>query len=277
MPDNRLPDKITAGKTAGDEITFNDEQMLHYSRQIMLPEFGIEGQQRLHDAHVLIMGIGGLGSPAALYLAASGVGTMTLVDFDTVENSNLQRQIVHNTNSIGNSKVSSARQTLQNINPEIRINCIGKKLSQESLEALLDDVSCVIDATDNFDTRFMINRACVSKKTPLVSAAAIQYEGQISVFDLSQDDSACYACLFNEHEAEENTNCSDNCILAPVVGILGSMQALEAIKLICSIGETLQNRLLIFDALALQWRTMRLKKDPDCAVCSTVATRPAHK
>jgi len=273
MPEKTLPEKTTAGQvTAADEITFNDEQMLHYSRQIMLPAFGIEGQQRLHDAHVLIMGIGGLGSPAALYLAASGVGTLTLVDFDTVENSNLQRQIVHNTDSIGKSKVSSARQTLLCINPEIRINCVDKKLSQESLETMLHDVSCVIDATDNFDTRFMINRACVSKKMPLVSAAAIQYEGQISVFDLSQDDGACYACLFDEREVEENTNCSDNGILAPVVGILGSMQALEAIKLICNIGETLQNRLLIFDALALQWRTMKLKKDANCAVCGSAST-----
>lgn len=250
-----------------NEITFNDEQLLHYSRQIMLPQFGVEAQQQLKDAHVVIMGIGGLGSPAALYLAASGVGTLTLVDFDHVDISNLQRQVIHNTSSIGESKVSSAKTTLLNINPETDIHCVNKKLTLEELESLITDVSCVIDATDNFATRFLINRACVSQHTALVSAAAIQYEGQISVFDLRHDDCACYACLYAEG-GDENTNCSDNGILAPVVGILGSMQALEAIKLICAIGETLKNRLLIFDALALQWRTMKLNKDPDCPVCN---------
>ena len=250
-----------------NEITFNDEQMLHYSRQIMLPHFGVEGQQQLQNAHVVIMGIGGLGSPAAMYLAASGVGTLTLIDFDMVDNSNLQRQIIHNTNSIGNSKVDSAKKTLLSINPETLIHCINKQLVLEELSSLLSDVSCVIDATDNFTARFLINRACVLQHVPLVSAAAIQYEGQISVFDLRKENSACYACLYAEG-GEENTNCSDNGILAPVVGILGSMQALEAIKLICDIGETLRNRLLIFDALTLQWRTIKLTKDPDCPVCA---------
>jgi adenylyltransferase/sulfurtransferase len=213
------------------------------------------------------MGVGGLGSPAAMYLAAAGVGTLTLVDFDTVDDSNLQRQIIHNTESIGKNKVSSAKNTLLKINPETRIHCIDKKLTLEALESLFKDVNCVIDATDNFTSRFLINRACVSQKTALISAAAIQYEGQISVFDLRQQDSPCYACLYAEG-GEENTNCSDNGILAPVVGILGSMQALEAIKLICVLGDTLQNRLLIFDALALQWRTMKLNKDSNCPVCN---------
>ena len=253
---------------SNEQINFNDEQLLHYSRQIMLPHFGIEGQQQLQNAHVLIMGMGGLGSPAALYLAASGIGTLTLVDFDTVENSNLQRQIVHNSSSIGENKVDSAKKNLLALNPETSIHCINKQLTLDELESLITDVSCVIDATDNFETRFLINRACVSQKIALISAAAIQYEGQISVFDLRDNNSACYACLYAEG-GEENTNCSDNGILAPVVGILGSMQALEAIKLICDIGETLQNRLLIFDALALQWRTMKLKKDKNCTVCSS--------
>lgn len=248
------------------EITFSDEQLLHYSRQIMLPHFGVEGQQRLQNAHVIIIGIGGLGSPAAMYLAAAGVGTLTLVDFDTVDQSNLQRQIIHNSHSIGESKVSSARNTLLAINPETTIHCIDHKLSAAELEQLISETSCLIDATDNFAARFAINRACVSQHIPLVSAAAIQYEGQISVFDLRHESSACYACLYAE-QGEENTSCSDNGILAPVVGILGSMQALEAIKLICQIGETLQNRLLLFDALALQWRTMKLNKDPNCPVC----------
>ena len=249
------------------EINFNDEQLLHYSRQIMLPHFGIEGQQLLQDAHVVVMGVGGLGSPAAMYLAASGIGTLTLVDFDVVDNSNLQRQIVHNTNSIGESKVESAKKTLLALNPETTIHCIDKQLTLDELESQLSGISCVIDATDNFASRFLINRACVSSRTPLVSAAAIQYEGQISVFDLREPESACYACLYSEG-GEENTNCSDNGILAPVVGILGSMQALETIKLICNIGETLHDRLLIFDALALQWRTMKLNRDPNCPVCN---------
>ncbi len=250
-----------------NDINFNDEQLLHYSRQIMLPHFGIEGQQQLQSAHAVIMGVGGLGSPAAMYLAAAGIGTLTLVDFDTVDNSNLQRQIIHNTDSVGESKVSSAKNTLKKINAEVSIHSIDKRLTLDELKTLIADTDCVIDATDNFETRFIINRACVSQKVALVSAAAIQYQGQISVFDFTKNDSACYACLYAEG-GEENTNCSDNGILAPVVGILGSMQALEAIKLICNIGDTLKNRLLIFDALALQWRTMKLNKDPNCPVCS---------
>ena len=249
------------------DINFNDEQLLHYSRQIMLPHFGIEGQQQLQGSHVVIMGLGGLGSPAALYLTAAGVGSLTLVDFDTVDHSNLQRQIIHNIDSIGQAKVESAKNTLLKINPETTIHYIDKQLTLDELKALIKDVDCVIDATDNFATRFLINRACVVQKTALVSAAAIQYEGQISVFDFRHDDSACYACLYAEG-GEESTNCSDNGILAPVVGILGSMQALETIKLLCNIGNSLQNRLLIFDALALQWRTMKLKKDSNCPVCS---------
>jgi len=251
-----------------NEITFNDEQLLHYSRQIMLPHFGVEAQQKLHDSHVVIIGVGGLGSPAAMYLAASGIGSLTLVDFDHVDNSNLQRQIVHNTSSIGESKVSSAKKTLQAINPEVSIHCVDEKLSADELAALVTNCDCAIDATDNFSTRFMINRVCVEQQIPLVSAAAIQYEGQISVFDLRRKDSPCYACLYPDNNAEENTNCSDNGILAPVVGILGSMQALETIKLLCDIGDTLQNRLMIFDAMSMQWRTMRLKKDEHCPVCS---------
>jgi adenylyltransferase/sulfurtransferase len=250
-----------------NEITFNDEQLLHYSRQIMLPHFGIEGQQKLHDAHVVLMGVGGLGSPAAMYLAASGVGSLTLVDFDIVDNSNLQRQIIHTIDSIGRSKVSSANDTLLKINPDTAVHCIDRQLTQDELEALISDASCVIDATDNFETRFLINRACVARQVALITAAAIQFEGQISVFDLRQKDSACYACLYAE-TGEENTSCSENGILAPVVGILGSMQALEAIKIICGIGDCLHNRLLIFDALALQWRTMKLSKDASCKVCS---------
>lgn len=253
---------------ADNEITFNDEQLLHYSRQIMLPKFGIEGQQKLKSAHVVIIGIGGLGSPAAMYLAAAGTGKLTLIDFDHVEHSNLQRQIIHRTKNIGDSKVDSAEKTLHEINPETTITCINKKLTLDEIKESISSADCVVDASDNFTTRFLINRACVTQQVPLVSAAAIQYEGQISVFDFRQQDSACYACLYNENSSEENTSCSDNGILAPVVGIIGSMQALEAIKLICNLGNTLKNRLLLFDALALEWRTMKLKKDKHCKVCN---------
>lgn len=255
---------------SNNEITFTDDQLLHYSRQIMLPHFGVEGQQQLQNAHVVIIGIGGLGSPAAMYLNSSGVGTLTLVDFDVVDNSNLQRQIIHKTESIGDNKAESARKTLLSINPETSVNCITKQLTIDELESIITDASCVIDATDNFASRYLINRACVRQRTPLVSAAAIQYEGQISVFDFRREDSACYACLYPEHmdNDQENTSCSENGILAPVVGIIGSMQALEAIKLICRLGETLENRLLLFDALTLQWRTMKLSRDPKCSVCS---------
>jgi len=249
-----------------NEINFTDEQLLHYSRQIMLPHFGIEGQQQLQAAHVVIMGVGGLGSPAAMYLGAAGIGRLTLVDFDSVENSNLQRQIIHNLDNIGRSKVESARDTLLKINTETAIHCIDKQLTLDELKGVIENANCVIDATDNFATRFLINRDWVAQKIAWVSAAARQDDAQNSVFDFTDNNSACYACLYDE-SGEDNTNCSDNGILAPVVGILGSMQALEAIKLICNIGETLKNRLLIFDALALQWRTMKLKKNPDCPVC----------
>jgi len=178
-----------------NEINFTDEQLLHYSRQIMLPHFGIEGQQQLQAAHVVIMGVGGLGSPAAMYLGAAGIGRLNLVDFDSVENSNLQRQIIHNLDNIGRSKVESARDTLLKINTETAIHCIDKQLTLDELKGVIENANCVIDATDNFATRFLINRACVSQKVALVSAAAIQYEGQISVFDFTDNNSACYACL----------------------------------------------------------------------------------
>ena len=263
-----MVDEVDVMSSSDNE--FSDQQLLRYSRQIMLPSFGIESQQVLHDAHIAIIGIGGLGSPAALYLCASGVGRLTLVDFDTVEASNLQRQIIHNDAEQGNNKAESAARSLQRLNPDTDVHCIDRKLDEPGLLELCAQVDCVIDATDNFTSRFMINTACVKSRTALVSAAAIRYEGQISVFDLRQENSACYACLYPEldpAQGEQETTCAENGILAPVVGILGSMQALESIKLLCGIGEPLVNRLLLFDALALQWRTMRLRKDNDCPVC----------
>ncbi len=246
----------------------NDEQLLRYNRHIMLPQIGIEGQQKLRDAHVLIIGLGGLGSPAAMYLATAGVGRLTLVDDDTVELSNLQRQIIHRNQNIGDSKVASAKSNLLAINHEIDIATIDHRLDEAALNQQIKQADVVLDASDNFDTRFAINRACVAQKTPLVSGAAIQFDGQISVFDSRDKHCPCYSCLYPD-KGEDNLTCSTNGILAPVVGIIGSMQALEAIKLICQIGEPLYGRLLLFDALSLQCRTMSLKKDPNCPVCGS--------
>lgn len=249
----------------------NDEQLLRYNRHIMLPQIDVGGQQKIHHAHVIIFGLGGLGSPAAMYLAAAGIGELTLVDPDTVELTNLQRQIVHHDSNIGETKVSSARKNLRQINSEPKINTIQKKLDDQSLLDALEQVDVVIDATDNFESRFAINQACVTLKKPLVSGAAIRFEGQISVFDSRQTDSPCYRCLYSE-SGVDNETCSENGVLAPVVGVIGSLQALEAIKIVCGIGEPLTGRLLLFDALSLQWRSMNFKKDPGCPVCSQMTT-----
>ncbi|MDH5611723.1 MAG: molybdopterin-synthase adenylyltransferase MoeB [Gammaproteobacteria bacterium] len=249
----------------------NDEQLLRYNRHIMLPQIGIEGQQKLHDAHILIIGLGGLGSPAAMYLATAGVGQLTLVDDDAVELSNLQRQIIHRQQNIGEKKVDSAKNNLLAINQEIDIVTIDHRLDESALIQQIQLADVVLDASDNFDTRFAINRACVAQKKPLVSGAAIQFEGQISVFDSRNETCPCYSCLYPS-KGEEDLTCSGNGILAPVVGIIGSMQALETIKLICQIGQPLYGRLLLFDALSLQWRTMNLKKDPGCPVCGSAAS-----
>jgi len=244
----------------------NDEQLLRYNRQIMLPQIDVEGQQKLLDAHVLIIGMGGLGSPAAIYLTAAGIGAMTLVDFDRVELTNLQRQIVHHNDDIGIPKVDSAKRNLLRINPDVQITTIDIRPDQQALEKLVQQADVILDASDNYDTRFAINAACVAHRVPLVSGAAIRFEGQISVFDKRRHDSPCYNCLYPVSGDEDQT-CSENGILAPVVGIIGSMQALEAIKIICAIGETLVGRLLILDALSMSWRSMQLKPDPACPVC----------
>jgi molybdopterin-synthase adenylyltransferase len=245
----------------------NDEQLLRYSRQLMLTQIGYEGQQRLSRARVLIIGLGGLGSPAAMYLAAAGVGTLVLVDFDRVELTNLQRQIVHRTADIGEHKVVSARANLLAINPEVQIDTIAHALDTDELDEQVQRADVVIDACDNFETRFAVNAACVRQRTPLVSGAAIRFEGQISVFDSRNTDSPCYNCLY-PHAGDNEETCSESGVLAPVVGIIGSIQALEAIKLICDSGETLRGRVLILDALTMQWRTMTLRRDPACPVCS---------
>ena len=245
----------------------NDQQLLRYSRQILFPQFGIEGQQALLDAHALIIGLGGLGSPVAMYLASAGVGELTLVDHDQVELSNLQRQIIHSTDHLGDDKVLSARNNLLKLNPEVKINCINHKLDDRELDSAVKQADVVIDATDNFAIRFAINLACVNNKTPLVSGAAIRMEGQVSVFDLRNADNPCYRCLYDEL-GNNDESCSENGVISPMVGIIGSIQAMEAIKIIAGIGETLTGKLLITDSLHQEWRTMNFKKDPHCPVCN---------
>lgn len=245
----------------------NDNQLLRYSRQILLPQIGHEGQESLLGSHALIVGMGGLGSPAAMYLAAAGVGTLTIVDDDQVELSNLQRQIIHGTDDIGRPKVESARDTLLALNPEINIHTIAHRLDDGEMQRQIGEVDIVLDCSDNFATRFALNRACVATGTPLVSGAAIRMEGQIAVFAPADADSPCYHCLYKE-EGELDQSCTNNGVLAPLVGIIGSMQALEAIKVLLGLGESLQGRLLILDAMTMEWRSMKLKKDPACPVCS---------
>ncbi len=244
----------------------DDEQLLRYSRQIMLPSIGIEGQEKLQSARALIIGLGGLGSPVAMYLAAAGVGTLVLVDFDKVDLTNLQRQIVHTTERIGMPKVDSARQSLNALNPEIDIITIDQALEGEALSEQVALADVVIDGSDNFNTRFALNAACRHHRTPLVSGAAIRLEGQVSVFT-GQPDSPCYHCLYPA-EGQLDETCSANGVLAPLVGVVGSIQAIEAIKLLTGAGEPLVGRLLLFDALQMEWRTIRLKPDPNCPVCS---------
>jgi adenylyltransferase/sulfurtransferase len=243
-----------------------DRELLRYSRQIMLPQIGIAGQERLRAAHTLIVGLGGLGAPAALYLAAAGVGHLTLADGDVVDLPNLQRQIIHHSDDIGRAKVESARERLLAINPEASVHTLAARLDADALAAAVHDVGVVLDCTDNFATRFALNAACVRARKPLISGAAIRMEGQLSVFDARRSDSPCYRCLYPEGP-ELAESCSETGVLAPLVGVIGSLQAVEAIKLITGIGKSLVGRLLLFDALHLEWRELRLPKDPRCPVC----------
>lgn len=250
----------------------NDEQLLRYSRQIMLPQIDIAGQQKLLDAKILIVGAGGLGSPASMYLAAAGVGSITLYDDDQVDLSNLQRQIAHATGDIGLDKVISTRQTLEKINPGVAVAARKQRLAGAELLHEVEIADVVLDCSDNFATRFAINQACVKQRTPLVSGAAIRFEGQISVFTPGHNDSPCYNCLY-QSDGEELQNCARNGVVAPITGIIGSMQALETIKLITGIGDPLTGRLLMLDGLSMEWRAMRLKKNPVCPTCGATADR----
>jgi molybdopterin-synthase adenylyltransferase len=244
----------------------NDNQLLRYSRQIMLPLCDIAGQQKLLDASVLIIGAGGLGSPASMYLAAAGVGTITIYDDDVVDLSNLQRQIAHHTTDIGTDKVISTRETINQLNPDVNVIAIKQRLAGEQLESEVQKADVVLDCSDNFTTRFAINRACVKFQTPLVSGAAIRFEGQVSVFTPGSYNSPCYNCLYSD-EGDEQLNCATNGVIAPITGLIGSMQALEALKLILAIGNTLTGRLLLIDGLTMEINSMRLRKNPNCPTC----------
>ena len=245
----------------------NDQQLLRYSRQIMLPQVEIEGQQKLLDSKVLIVGAGGLGSPASIYLAAAGVGQITIYDDDEVDLSNLQRQIAHHTEDIGTDKVISTQQTLKKINPEVKVCAVKQRLKDEQLKQEVKNADIVLDCCDNFSTRFAVNAACVEHKTPLVSGAAIRFEGQVAVFTPGNGDSPCYNCLYADN-GEEMQNCATNGVIAPVTGIVGSIQAMEAMKLIMGIGETLTGRLLLLDGLSMQWNEMKLRRNSLCPTCS---------
>lgn len=244
----------------------NDELLLRYSRQIMLPEFDIEGQESLRSGIGLIVGLGGLGCPAALYMAAAGVGELILADFDSIELSNLQRQIAHSHSMIGKNKAHSVADAVRNLNPDVKLTVCQTKLSDEVLLDLVKRSHIVVDCTDNFETRSEINKACVAFKVPLVSGSAIRWEGQLSVFDFRNADSPCYHCLYG-NVGSEQLNCSQVGVMSPVVGIIGAMQALEAIKVLTSRGQPLTGKLLVFDGMYSQWREFKLSRDPKCTVC----------
>ena len=249
----------------------NDEQLLRYSRHILLPQIGIEGQKAFADAHVLVVGAGGLGSPALIYLASAGVGHITLADGDRVDLTNLQRQIVHRARAVGTAKTHSAAVTLREINPECRVLTLPQRLEGDLLMDAVAAADVVLDCCDNFATRHAVNRACVQQKRPLVSGAGIRFDGQIAVFDARQSASPCYHCLFPEAEDAEELRCAVTGVFAPLTGIIGTLQAAEALKLVSGIGTSLAGRLLLFDALQCCFREIRVPRDPACPVCSSRA------
>jgi len=246
----------------------NDDQLLRYSRHILLDEIGIEGQQRLVDAHALVVGAGGLGSPVALYLGTAGIGTLTLVDDDTVDLTNLQRQIAHRMSRIGQPKVLSAAQSVHEINPEVDVVAVCERVGGAALDALVARADVVVDCSDNFATRHAVNAACVRHARPLVSGAAIGFDGQVSVYDSRDVDAPCYACLFPPDSTFEETRCATMGVFAPLVGIVGAMQAAEALKLLAGVGTSLAGRLLMLDARTMEWNEVRVRRQPDCPVCS---------
>ncbi len=250
----------------------NDDQLLRYSRHILLNEIAYEGQEKLSNSHALIIGSGGLGAPVSLYLAAAGVGQLTICDFDEVELTNLQRQVIHSTESIGINKSLSAKHTIAALNPEVNVHSVEKKSSESELSTLIKQADVVIDCSDNFETRYLLNKLCVRLTRPLVSGAAIGFEGQITVYDQRLNGSPCYHCLFpsTDDVGRENNDlrCAEHGVFAPLVGMIGTTQAAEAIKLLIGIGQSLQGRLLMLDTLAMQWHEVKFKRDPNCEVCA---------
>ncbi len=244
-----------------------DEQMLRYARHIMLDEFGFEGQEKLLNSRVLVLGMGGLGSPAAMYLAAAGVGTLIIADDDRVELSNLQRQIIHRNDAIGLSKVESAKQTLCSLNPDSQIEVIDHRLSEEEAAAVIANVDLVLDCSDNYRTRHILNKLCLQARKPLVAAAAIRWEGMITSFDFRQECSPCYACMFDPEDNLSPDNCATLGVVSPLLGVMGSMQALEAIKLLIGARDTLVGKLAMFNAKTSQWKYLDIPKSSFCAVC----------
>lgn len=249
-----------------NKTELNDAELSRYSRQILLSEIDYPGQLTMANSHAVIFGLGGLGSPAALYLAAAGIGTLTLVDFDTVDDSNLQRQIIHTESRLGEAKVSSAQQQLQALNHHIQIHTLNHQLSASELSDLVSSADILLDCTDNFTSRYALNQACFDHQKPLVSGAAIRWEGQLTTYDFRDRTQPCYQCLYKS-AGETNESCSQNGVVAPLVGMVGSMQALEAIKALLHL-PTLTGKLMIIDGMTLQIRTLKLPKDPKCPTCS---------
>ena len=249
----------------------DDAQLLRYSRHILLPELGVEAQERFAAAHALVIGAGGLGAPVAQFLVAAGFGTVTLCDPDSVDLTNLQRQILYSTTDVGAPKVAAAKARLAAINPEVNVAIVEARVGPAELDPLVAGADVVLDCCDNFATRHAINRACVAAKVPLVSGAAIRFDGQVAVFDARVSDAPCYHCLFGEGEELEETRCATMGVFAPLVGIVGATQAAEALKLVAGVGRSLAGRLLLLDALTMQWREMRVPRDPACPIC---AARP---
>jgi molybdopterin/thiamine biosynthesis adenylyltransferase len=245
----------------------DDRQRLRYSRHLLLDGFGEDSQERLLASRALVVGAGGLGSGALLYLASSGVGRITVADGDTVDCTNLQRQVVHREDSVGMNKAESAARTLAGINPEVAVVALGERLTPERMRSLAREADVVLDCSDNFATRHAINEACVAARVPLVSGAAIRFDGQVAVFDPRRPGSACYHCLFPADAQGEEERCATLGVFAPLVGVIGTMQAMEAIKLLAGLGDTLAGRLLLFDSRAMRWHEVRLSRDPHCAVC----------
>ena len=246
----------------------DDSQLLRYSRHILLDEIGIEGQERIMASRALVIGVGGLGSPAALYLATAGVGHLTLVDNDTVDLTNLQRQIAHTEARVGQPKVDSARQALLAINPKLNITTLAERVDGVRMGALVADADVVLDCSDNFATRQAINAACVQHGVPLVSGAAIRFDGQLAVYNPKDPKSPCYACVFPPDAAFEETRCATMGVFAPLVGIIGSMQAAEALKLLSGAGKPAIGRLQMLDARDMTWNDIRIPRNPDCMVCA---------